>query len=432
MKNWIIAIGVLIAGLTFSCKEQTHEFTLTAPSKLTYGLDTINLSKEEYHDKVLGALVGSAIGDAMGASTEMWHRQDIQRQYGYINGLTPATRVQSPEGTWENNLNAGATTDDTRWKSLMVKYFVKHKTNRNATVFADFISSYYQSVASELANKDILLKPDALDAKLEPVDWIKEWARVAIAYQQGTTEYLNAQHRFYGGEMSCAGMLYTPMIGLVNPNPEAAYTEAYDHTLFDLGYARDISALVSALTNMALQTRNMDSILNTAIFVDPLRYQDSRLVGRISADIATTARKSVWLSRELEIGDDVDLKDSLGINKPDGFEGNNTAWIQQDFVYNQLEKDKKAIAFHSGEIWQILITALEYGKGDFEKTMQFIVNYGRDNDTVAAVAGMILGAKEGFALLPKSLSEEVLRVNREQLGIDLEALATSMVNELYE
>ena len=432
MKNWTVTIGLLLAGLSFSCKEQVPEVQLSEPIKLSYGSDTLHLSKEQYYDRVLGALVGSAIGDAMGASTEMWHRRDIQRKYGYITGLTPATRVQSPEGTWENNLGAGATTDDTRWKLLMVKYFIHQKSNRNGAAFADFISSYYQSVASELGNKDILIQPDAIDAKLEQVDWIKEWARVTLAYQKGTEEYLHAQHRFYGGEMSCAGMLYTPMIGLVNPNPEAAYTDAYNHTLFDLGYAKDISSLVSGLTNMALQTRNMDSILNTAIFIDPLRYQDSRLVGRISADIATSARKSVWLSRELEIGDNVDLKDSLGIIKPAGFTGNNTEWIQQDFVYKQLEKDKKAIAFHSGEIWQILIAALEFGEGNFEKTMQFIVNYGRDNDTVAAVAGMILGAKDGFALLPKSISEEVLRVNKEQLGIDLEALAAMMVNEMYK
>ena len=155
MKNWTITIGLLIAAFFFSCKEQVAEVHIPEPVKLSYGQDTLQLSKEEYHDKVLGALVGSAIGDAMGASTEMWHRTDIQRQYGYINGLTPATRVQSPEGTWENNLNAGATTDDTRWKLLMAKYFVHHKTARTATVFAEFISSYYQSVAAQLGNKDI-------------------------------------------------------------------------------------------------------------------------------------------------------------------------------------------------------------------------------------------------------------------------------------
>jgi hypothetical protein len=39
--------------------------------------------------------------------------------------------------------------------------------------------------------------------------------------------------------------------------------------------------------------------------------------------------------------------------------------------------------------------------------MQFIVNYGRDNDTVAAVAGMILGAKLGYSGLPESMRNTV-------------------------
>ena len=430
MKNCKYTIGLSLVFLLLSCQENA-EVGLSEPIRLAYGETAITLTKEEYQDRILGALVGSAIGDAMGASTEMWHRSDIQLQYGYINGLTPATRVQSPEGTWEHNLNAGATTDDTRWKFLMVKYFSAVKNKRNATNFAAFITDYYQAVTQQLGSKEILIQPDALDPKLEQLDWIKEWARVALAYRQGTEDYLKAQHRFYGGEMSCAGMLYTPMIGLVNQNPEAAYADAYEHAMFDLGYAKDISALVAAMTNMALQTSNMDSILNTTQFVDPIRYKDSRLVGRISEDIATATRKGVWRAKELEIGDDIDLKDSLNIIKPEGFKGTNAEWIQQDFVYKKLEKDQRAIAFHSAEIWQILIASLEFGEGDFAKTMQFIVNYGRDNDTVAAVAGMILGAKDGFSKLPEALKQEVLKVNKEQLGIDLEMLAASMVEELY-
>jgi len=66
-----------------------------------------------------------------------------------------------------------------------------------------------------------------------------------------------------------------------------------------------------------------------------------------------------------------------------------------------------------GEIWQILNTGLKFGEGDFSKSMEFIVNFGRDNDTVAAVAGMILGAKDGYAKLPQALKDEVIRVNRD-------------------
>lgn len=430
MKYPILIISLVLSVSLLSCKDQKAQIDIPEPKKSAYAKDSLVLDKEELYDKILGALVGSAIGDAMGASTEMWHRSDIQNKYGYITGLTPAERIQSPEGTWEHNLNAGATTDDTRWKYFMVSYIEANSPDLNANNFAKFIIDYYKSIASKLGDKAILASPDALDSRLEKVDWIKEWARVAMAYQNSTEEYLEAQNRFYGGEMSCAGMLYTPMFGLLEPNPEIAYLTAYKHSLFDIGYAKDISGLVAAMTQMAMRTTNMDSILNTAVFIDPMRYQDSRLVGRLSYNTANATRKYVNLSREIEVSDSILPKDAMAMKIPDRYNGTKEDWIQQEFVYALLEEDEKAVPFHAGEIWQILIAGLAFGEGDFEKSIQFIVNYGRDNDTVAAVAGMILGAKDGFNKLPPELRTEVLRVNKEQLGIDLEALASRMVESM--
>lgn len=420
---------VVLSFLAFflSCKEADTNIEINSPTKTTYTSETFDLSKDQRYDKVLGALVGSAIGDAMGASTEMWHRNDIQLKYQYITGLTPAVREQSPEGTWEHNLLPGATTDDTRWKYAMVKYFSAHGDAMNPELFANFISSYYGELAAGLSDSRIRTNPDLLDDQNEKIDWIKEWARVTLAYQESAEAYQRAQNRFYGGEMSCAGQLYTPMFGLVAPNPEEAYTMAYDHTLFDLGYAKDISALVAAMTQMAMRTQNMDSIINTATFIDPYGYQDSRLVGRISHATADASVKNVLRIKNLVLIDSLVAKDTLVFRRPEEFPGTQKEWVRQEMVYQLLEKDKKAIAFHAGEIWQILITGLQFGEGDFDKTMQFIVNYGRDNDTVAAVAGMILGAKEGYSNLPKALREEVVLVSREQIGIDLEALAKELV-----
>jgi len=427
MKKYILISGLLTCMLVASCKEATSEVNIPSPIKVS-ATDYPDLDKEEYYDKVLGALVGSAIGDAMGASTEMWHRNEIQLKYGYISGLTAAVREQSPEGTWDHNLMAGSTTDDTRWKYFMVKYFLQYKGDLTPQNFSKFITDYYASLTKELGDGKPANNPDILDVRLEKIDWIKEWARVALAYQKGDAEYQKAQHRFYGGEMSCAGQLYTPMFGLLAKNAEEAYSIAYEHSFFDLGYAKDISGLVAAMTNTAMHTQSIDSILNTAIFTDPYGYKNSRLVARISQNILDASRRSVLVSREIEVADSVDVNDSLGIKIPKGYPNSAQEWVQQDFVYSFLEKDKKAIAFHAGEIWQILVTALQFGQGDFEKTMQFIVNYGRDNDTVAAVAGMILGAKDGYSKLPVDMRTEILKVNKEVLGIDLEALANEMVD----
>ncbi len=432
MSPKIVFFIILTSSLVLSCVDKTPQVVIPTPQKVAYGADSLQLSEEVYYDKVLGALVGSAIGDAMGASTEMWYREDIQLKYGYITGLTPAIRERSPEGTWSNNLLAGATTDDTRWKYLTVKYLRENKGKLNGENFAKFIADYYQSVAKSLSDKDLLTDPDALDNSIEKIDWIKEWARVALAQQKSNQAYQQALNRFYGGEMSCAGQLYTPMFGLVSRTAEGAYDLAYDHAIFDIGYAKDISALVSAMTQMALRTQNIDSILNTATFVDPYGYQDSRLVRRIPYSVADASIKKVLAIQDMAIPDSLLTQKAVTYRMPKGFPGNREDWIRQEMIYQFLEDHEMAIPFHAGEIWQILVTALEFGQGDFEKTMMFIINYGRDNDTVGAVAGMIMGAKEGYKKLPAPWKETILRVNKENMGIDLEAMAREMTSVAKE
>ncbi len=418
---WVFVLWTFV-----SCRENVSDVNIPSPKKSTYVGDGLKISEEAYYDKVLGALVGSAIGDAMGASTEMWLRNDIQLKYGYINGFTPAVREQSPEGTWGHNLSTGTTTDDTRWKFAMVKYLSKYQDDWTPEHFADFIVDYYGALTRGLSDDRDIPKTDFLDTQIEKIDWIKEWARVAMAYRENPETYQRALNRFYGGEMSCAGQLYTPMFGLVSATPEEAYNKAYQHSIFDIGYAKDISGLVSAMTHVALRTQSMDSIIDAATFIDPEGYQDSRLVGRIAYSVADASVKNVLAVKNLVLTDSLTAIDSLIFKMPNRFPGNQKDWIRQEKIYQYLEKDEKAIAFHSGEIWQILVTALQFGEGDFEKTMQFIVNYGRDNDTVAAVAGMILGAKDGYSNLPVALRTEALRVNKENMGIDLEALAREM------
>ncbi|PRX56396.1 ADP-ribosylglycohydrolase family protein [Flagellimonas meridianipacifica] len=444
---------ISLVALILSCKEETPKLVLPSPVKPIYGKRQIDLSKEELHDRVLGALVGSAIGDAMGLSTEMWNRKDIQRRYGYITGLTPATSGQSAEGSWAHNLPEGATTDDTRWKVALARYIITGPTPPNANAFAQFIIDYYQDNAKTLADRTILAEPDSLDAKIEKINWIKEWARVALAFQEGGTSYEQARDRFYGGEISCAGMLYTPMFGLLALNAESAYQLAYEHTIFDMGYGRDISSIAAVMCNMALQTQDMDSILQAHAYIDPYAYQDSRLIGRIPRGIARGVENYILAALEIEeiplvpslvlndslivgkIGDAPALvihKDSVRIKVPENFPGNTLDWYRQEAIYQALERNKHMIAFHAGEIWEILYAGLFYGNGDFTKTMQFIVNYGRDNDTVAAIAGMILGAKDGFDKLPEPLRTQVLSTNKELLGIDLVALAQDLTNHIYE
>ncbi len=419
---------MLLMALFFSCTSSNESKSVNIPSpiKQQITLSTDSLNHDQLKDKILGAIVGSAIGDAMGASTEMWARADIQEQYGYINGLTPALREQSPEGTWQHDLIAGATTDDTRWKYFMGQYLIDNRGQYTPEAFATFINDYYDATVSNLSDDTHKISTDALDEQIEKVDWIKEWARVSKAYAIGDEEYHKAQGRFYGGEMSCAGLLYSPMLGAVSESPEEAYTLAYEHAFFDIGYAKDITATASTMTYLAMYGVDFHSIIDSSLLIDPYGYRDSRLIGRLVQAAATDADLLITSA------DKIVRSDSSDVDIPLGYLGTEEDWLRQEYIYQGLEKKQKAIAFHAGEIWDILYTSLLYGEGDFRKTMAFIVNYGRDNDTVAAIAGTILGAYIGYDDLPEDLKTEVVKVSREVMGIDLELLADDMYKNLYQ
>ena len=102
------------------------------------------------------------------------------------------------------------------------------------------------------------------------------------------------------------------------------------------------------------------------------------------------------------------------------------------FAFSELDKRQQDMPFHAGEIYVQVLTAMIYSDFDFQNTLVFLVNYGRDNDTTAAVAGGILGAYHGFEKLPESSREKVLEVTKSQLGIDLEDLAKKMANHLLK
>lgn len=416
-----IAALIIIGWLT-SCSQNPGEISIPIPRNHEVGNMKTGLSDSEYKDRILGAIVGSAIGDAMGASTEMWSREDIQKNFGYITGLTDAIRVKSPEGTWLDNMQSGATTDDTRWKVLFAEYLINNKEKLSGLAFSEFTTDYYNQLTSELSELEQAEKISEFDHQIERIDWIKEWAVVADGYQKGLPAYNVALHQFYGGEMSCAGMLYAPMIGLVSPTVNDAYLKGFDHVIYDIGYAKDISSMTAAMTRAALEFTTFDSVLAVIHYVDPYDFRGSRLIGRLAYNQALEVMDIVKSAQNMD-ETEVEI-----VGMPKGYNGTSTDWAKQVNAYDQLEERFQDIPFHAGEIWQIMYAGLAWGNGDFQKTMEFIVNCGRDNDTVAAVAGMILGAHLGYSKLPEDLKTKVVEVNKEFLGLDLERVAEKLFN----
>ena len=406
---------------------------VTKDEKLRSSLPFTRMSRDSLYNKVLGALVGSAIGDAMGAPTEMWSRDNIQLEYGFVDSLDRMVREPSPEGTWDYNLPAGGTTDDTRWKVFMSEYMLRNLTSFYSIQGPDpydFAESVVDQYNAELNNlKDVTgFEPGPYEDQMRRIAWLQEFALVAHPFAIRDMEgYRKAVNKFYGGDMACPGLLYSPAIGILYPGtPDLAYQAAYQLSVFDIGYAMDIVSLAAAMVAEAMRyDTSQEKILEILADIDPQEYFKSRLLGRITYRIY---REALFIAREAKkvrtyraemLPPTPDMEDTLYL-----------AQIQK--AYDMLDERNQDVPFHAGELHLINLTALIFTDFNFRRAMAFVINYGRDNDTVAAITGTILGAYHGYDGIPSDMSEAVLRTNREKLGIDLEEIAGRLTDNMIE
>ncbi|MBX2843339.1 MAG: ADP-ribosylglycohydrolase family protein [Flammeovirgaceae bacterium] len=436
-----ISTFILLLFFITACSNslETEEKPSVKPDKITAdgNQNSPVYSKEVLYNKILGMLVGSAIGDAMGAPTEMWSRENIKINYGFVDRLDTMVREPSAEGTWEYNLPAGGTTDDTRWKKLIMEFlidsdngFLDNSRTLDDQKFAEFIVSKYKKDIQSLKNTDGF-SPEPFEVNARKMAWLQEWAMVARPFaDKDLNGYSYALNKFYGGEMTCAGMLYAPAIGAFFPSqPQLAYSETYKLCLFDIGYARDISALTGAMVAEALRENpSKNAILNVTRDIDPQQYFKSRLVGRSAFRNYQTAKSIVYEVNQLE-KNQIDLS-QLTFPENQHFDTLKIARMQKAFEL--LDQRNQDMPFHASEIFLVNLTAIMFCDFDFEASLAFVINFGRDNDTTAAVTGAILGAFYGVDHLTEKMVKQVITVNKEKLGIDMEKLANDFTMKIMK
>lgn len=62
------------------------------------------------------------------------------------------------------------------------------------------------------------------------------------------------------------------------------------------------------------------------------------------------------------------------------------------------------------EAVSLAMASVLYGEGDFARTLLFAVNLGRDADTIAAMAGAVVGAITGYEAIPENWKKAIISV----------------------
>jgi ADP-ribosylglycohydrolase len=342
-------------------------------------------------ERVAGALYGLAIGDAMGAPVEGWPPERIAARFPAhtLETFLPVTHRGDPAG----GKGDGRITDDTLMVEALIRAYLARRGHLDAY-------DYEQYMLPEIAATKVWLPEFQREmAILDRLFWPEKypWIRLAINHAE-------PRHAGIGNRVNCGVAMYMLPIGAVNAgDPAAAYQEAASFGLaHNESFAVEAGAVMAAACAAAFAAdATIGSVLQSAqelardgtanairdalAAVDPAAPLPD-FIHRVRAAIAPYDQATAHVS------DDAPLQ-PIGVND-----------VGRPSRLCSIEELPAALA------------ALKYGGGDFLRTMRAAVFYGRDCDSIAGMAGALLGALVGAGGIPGNLRLASDQANRRDWG----------------
>ena len=313
--------------------------------------------------KVYGSLIGAAIGDAMGGPVEFWDRKDISRVYGRVSGLLEYKHtITDIHGPW--TLHAGSYTDDSRMSKLLCKAVIDAGGPPSTADVSKVFADYYYNAPGEMAK-----------------GFIEEYFYKAI---------YGVEKQIFGGHPTNAGVMGIAPLGVVSPcDPVKALADAFSAVFFVEGYARYSAAICAAAISSAMRLDadpesvvkdSLDAVASHKILREGVIWRSHGMYEGIGMKNENLIREVCKLAERhkanAEISDISDIYDELDI-----------------ILGHQFGAD-------GAESMAIGFAMFMAAGGDFVKTVEGCVNFGRDNDSSASFGGALAGAFCGTDCIP--------------------------------
>ncbi|NEB77259.1 ADP-ribosylglycohydrolase family protein [Streptomyces sp. SID14478] len=353
-------------------------------------------------DRTTGALVGAAVGDALGGPVEGWTPEAIaERHGGRVRGIVEPFykedwKTARPIAPYHKG--DGHVTDDTLMTHALIRVYEKVR---------DHLDAY--SVADHLV-PDLITTPrwiPELEAEALPLQRIflaEKWIVARIHYG-----HIDPREAGVGNIVNCGAAMYMAPVGAVNAgNPLKAYHEALDVAgAHQSSYGREAAGVFAAAVAAAYKpgatpTTVIDEALSLAKDGTKEAIEAVCEVAGGHTDFETALKPLREAIAPYDtVGPDY-RKPSLGARRPS--------------------------RLHAIEELPIALGMLLIGGGDFRHTVLGSVNYGRDCDSIATMSGAIVGALYGEGAVPKEWSAEIARASK----LDLHAPAASLTRVTRE
>ncbi|MEU9299458.1 ADP-ribosylglycohydrolase family protein [Streptomyces sp. NPDC048269] len=353
---------------------------------------TLTLTLE---DRACGALVGAAVGDALGGPVEGWTPDQIlERHGGRVHGIVGPWyedwRTARPIAPYHKG--DGHVTDDTLMTHALVRVYETVRDHLDAYGVADHL------VPDLMTNPRWIPELEAEALPLQRIFLAEKWIVARLHYA-----HVDPREAGSGNIVNCGAAMYMAPVGIVNAgNPAGAYAEAVDVSgAHQSSYGREAAGVFAAAVAAAcVPGATAASVVDTALSLAKDGTREA-----IVAVCAVARRHRDFESALSPLRAAVAPYDSVG----------------PDYRKPSLGA-RRPSRLHSIEELPIALGMLLIADGGYETAVLGAVNYGRDCDSIATMAGAIAGALGGEAAIPAAWAKQVAEASR----LDLHAPARSL------
>ncbi|MFJ5805319.1 ADP-ribosylglycohydrolase family protein [Streptomyces sp. NBC_01426] len=355
-------------------------------------------------DRVAGSLIGAAVGDALGGPVEGWSPDRIvERHGGRVHGIVGPWyedwRTARPIAPYHKG--DGHVTDDTLMTHALVRVYESVRDHLDAYAVADHL------VPDLMTNPRWIPELEAEALPLQRIFLAEKWIVTRLHYA-----HADPREAGTGNIVNCGAAMYMAPVGLVNAgHPAAAYAEALDVAgAHQSSYGREAAGVFAAAVAAAcVPGATAASVVGTALSLAKDGTREA-----IAAVCEVAARHRDFESALVPLRTAVAPYDSVG---PDYREPSLGA--------------RRPSRLHSIEELPVALGMLLVAGGAYEASVLGAVNYGRDCDSIATMAGAIAGALGGEAVVPAGWAKQVAEASRLDLHAPAAAL-TAVAREVFD
>ncbi len=335
-------------------------------------------------DKIYASMLAAAIGDAMAGPVEGWPYERIVETYGRLDKFLPYERP--PDYHSHFAAAPGSITDDTRLKHILCQAIINcGRLPRRGDLIKACAHSYY-----------------AAQTDLER-GFLEEYV-LAGMYAQDKL--------IWGGQPTNGFIMMNSPLGLICPcDPETAFALSYEVDFIGSGYALYSAALAAAAVAAAMRPGAMVSSIIEAVLA---ACQAHRIEGELT-------HHWQWYNHVFQLNETlVNTAVDIAARCRDVFN------LRAEY-YRRLQVSP--LGSEAAQTLAVALGMLVAADGDLQQTIIGCVNYGRDNDSYATVAGAIAGALHGTKAIPPAWSQTVAAANPEP---DMRALSLGLAGVAWQ